>query len=166
MGIKLDVSVQTPLSDDDRDILAGISVMVLAIANRQDLVEQEVPPKPCLQQHPDRPGLYCVAPVGHDGDHLYDEYAADDAVPLDCGTVWSDASGSCVREPGHSGRHRYRPFNGLVNRGDVRHAPPEKVAASWDRSAFPCMSKVWGRWRRRLVGRRRAYSRRRLPVTR
>lgn len=40
MGIKLDVSVETPLSDDDRDILAGISVMVLAIANRQNLAEQ------------------------------------------------------------------------------------------------------------------------------
>ncbi len=40
MGIKLDISVETPLSDDDRDILAGISVMVLAIANRQNLVDQ------------------------------------------------------------------------------------------------------------------------------
>jgi len=40
MGIKLDISVETPLSDDDRDILAGISVMVLAIANRQNLVGQ------------------------------------------------------------------------------------------------------------------------------
>ena len=39
MGIRLDISAETPLSDDDRDILAGISVMVLAIANRQDLVE-------------------------------------------------------------------------------------------------------------------------------
>ena len=40
MGIKLDISVETPLSDDDRDILAGISVMILAIANRQNLVDQ------------------------------------------------------------------------------------------------------------------------------
>ena len=39
MGIKLDISVETPLSDDDRDILAGISVMVLAIANRQNLAD-------------------------------------------------------------------------------------------------------------------------------
>jgi len=37
MGIKLDIQVETPLSDDDRDILAGISVMVLAIANRQNI---------------------------------------------------------------------------------------------------------------------------------
>ena len=73
MGIKLDISAETPLSDDDRDILAGISVMVLAIANRQNLADQDVPPRPCSEQHPDRPDLYCVAPVGHDGDHMYDE---------------------------------------------------------------------------------------------
>ena len=40
MGIKLDVSVVTPLSEDDRDILAGLSEMILAIANRQNLAEQ------------------------------------------------------------------------------------------------------------------------------
>jgi hypothetical protein len=73
MGIKLDISVETPLSDDDRDILAGISVMVLAIANRQDLADQGIPPSPCGEEHPDRPGLRCMAAVGHDGDHLYDE---------------------------------------------------------------------------------------------
>ena len=40
MGIRLDISVETPLSEDDRDILAGLSVMMLAIANRQNLVDQ------------------------------------------------------------------------------------------------------------------------------
>jgi hypothetical protein len=35
--IRLKVEVETPLSDDDRDMLAGISVMVLAIANRQNI---------------------------------------------------------------------------------------------------------------------------------
>lgn len=40
MGIKLDVSVGTPLSDDGRDILVGTSVMVLTIANRQNLADQ------------------------------------------------------------------------------------------------------------------------------
>jgi hypothetical protein len=68
------------LSDDDRDILAGISVMVLAIANRQNLMDQ-----PHMQD---------------------DELEAME--PLPCGSVAPDASGSCVREPGHSGRHKYR----------------------------------------------------------
>ena len=37
--------------------------------------------------------------------------------PLTCGFLAPDASGSCVREPGHSGRHKYRPlgFEELVN---------------------------------------------------
>ena len=80
MGIKLDVSVETPLSDDDRDILAGISVMVLAIANRQNLADQDI----------DLP---------RDDDGPEQPY---------CGHVAPDASGSCVREPRHSGRHKYR----------------------------------------------------------
>ena len=73
MGIKIDISAETPLSDDDRDILAGLSVMILAIANRQNLADQDVPPRPCSLPNPDNPNLNCVAPVGHDGDHLYDE---------------------------------------------------------------------------------------------
>ena len=90
MGIKLDIQVETPLSDDDRDILAGISVMVLAIANRQNLVEQ-------AQQALDL------------------EDATEGMEPLCCGTVTPDASGRCVREVGHAGRHEFRPVNGMVN---------------------------------------------------
>ena len=80
MGIKLDVSVETPLSDDDRDILAGISVMVLAIANRQNLADQphmqdledeEGEPLPCGAQNRDDPKLFCVNEVGHGGRHKY-----------------------------------------------------------------------------------------------
>jgi hypothetical protein len=74
MGIKIDIGAETPLSDDDRDILAGLSVMILAIANRQNLADQEIDlPRPCCEQHPDRPDLRCVAAVGHDGDHPYYE---------------------------------------------------------------------------------------------
>ena len=81
MGIKLDISVETPLSDDDRDILAGISVMVLAIANRQNLVDQ------------------AEASAQEDEDELEPRY---------CGALAPDASSSCIREHGHSGRHKYR----------------------------------------------------------
>jgi len=75
MGIKLDISVETPLSPDDRDILAGISVMVLAIANRQDLADQphmqglEGEEEPCGSEHED--GRICVKEVGHVGRHRY-----------------------------------------------------------------------------------------------
>ena len=73
MGIKLDVSVDTPLSDDDRDILSGIAVTLLAIANRQDLAEQrQEKPEPCgsVQQGSDPP-TYCVKEVGHSGRHKF-----------------------------------------------------------------------------------------------
>ena len=72
MGIKLDISMETPLSDDDRDILAGISVMVLAIANRQNLADQP---------------------------HMQDGDEAEGMEPLYCHAVAPDANGSCVREP-------------------------------------------------------------------
>ena len=86
MGIKLDISVETPLSDDDRDILAGISVMVLAIANRQNLAEQP---------------------------HMQDE---EEGEPLPCGAADPrDTRRFCQREEGHTGRHTYRRINGLAN---------------------------------------------------
>ena len=90
MGIKLDISVETPLSDDDRDILAGISVMVLAIANRQNLAEQ------------------AQAALDYEDEH-------EGVEPLRCTTVTPDGSRSCVREVGHAGRHKFRPVNGMVN---------------------------------------------------
>ena len=75
MGIRLDISVETPLTPDDRDILAGISVMVLAIANRQDLENQVamegIPgeEEPCGSDSGD--GRICVKEVGHVGRHKY-----------------------------------------------------------------------------------------------
>jgi hypothetical protein len=89
MGIKLNIEVETPLSNDDRDILAGVSVMVLAIANRQDLADQ-----PHMQAQ----------------DELGD--------PMPCGSQSEDdPTRFCVGEAGHKGRHKYRPlgFAGLVN---------------------------------------------------
>jgi hypothetical protein len=75
MGITLDISVETPLSADDRDILAGISVMVLAIANRQDLADQphmqglEGEEEPCGSDS--EGGTICIKEVGHVGRHKY-----------------------------------------------------------------------------------------------
>lgn len=81
MGITLDLKVETPLDDDDRDILAGISVMVLAIAQRQNLADQphmqepeeeeEGDPLPCGRQSSDDSRLFCVNEVGHAGRHKY-----------------------------------------------------------------------------------------------
>ena len=83
MGVKLTIEAETPLSADDRDILAGISAFVYAVANRDDLAAQ-----PPVQDEEEQPY---------------------------CGSIATDASGSCIREVGHSGRHEYRPLNGSVN---------------------------------------------------
>ncbi len=79
--IKLSLDVETPLTEDDRDILAGISVMMLAIANRQNLAEQHLEqqdaeeeqgePMPCGSQSKDDPTLYCVKEVAHLGRHKF-----------------------------------------------------------------------------------------------
>ena len=91
MGIKLDITVETPLSDDDRDILAGISVMVLAIAiaNRQNLADQP---------------------------HMQEDDETEGMEPAACGSQNpDDPDRYCISEAGHSGRHEYRRINGLVN---------------------------------------------------
>ena len=88
MGIRLDISMETPLSEDDRDLLAGISVMVLAIANRQNLVDQ-----PHIQ--------------GEDEDMPTGGPRAPEEEP--CGSA--DAEGRCcINQIGHPGRHKYRPL--------------------------------------------------------
>ena len=89
MGIKLDISAETPLSDDGRDILAGISVMLLAIANRQNLADQP---------------------------QMREEDELEDMEPAPRGSLSKDEPARyCIREPGHTGRHKSRPMNGLVN---------------------------------------------------
>ena len=35
MGIRLSIEITSPLTPDDRDLLSGIAVMTLAIANRE-----------------------------------------------------------------------------------------------------------------------------------
>jgi hypothetical protein len=83
MGIRLTLDIVTPLSDDDRDILAGISVMVLAIANRQDLDAQQMAdddgPRPCGAL--DAKGRICVSEVGYEGRHTYRPYSLGTEVP-------------------------------------------------------------------------------------
>ena len=46
MGITLELKVESPLTDDDRDLLAGLSVMLVAVANRQNVEEQEPEEEP------------------------------------------------------------------------------------------------------------------------
>ena len=73
--IKINLEVETPMTEDDRDILAGVSVMLLAIANRHNLNEQQLEneevdePMPCGSL--DGKGGACVKDVAHAGRHKY-----------------------------------------------------------------------------------------------
>jgi hypothetical protein len=89
MGITLNLSVSTPLSEEEDQLLAGTAYWLMALANRNGQPAQP-------------PG---AGPL--------------DDEPDPCGAVDGsrEPASSCVREHGHSGRHKYRPlgFGGLVN---------------------------------------------------
>ena len=91
MGISLKIEITSPLTPDDRDLLSGIAVMTLAIANREmaenrfpdtfppdEEVEPVEEPQPCGSvEYITKPsgdhatGKYCVSPVGHRGRHRF-----------------------------------------------------------------------------------------------
>ena len=86
MGIKLGIEIISPLEPDDRDMLTGLSIMVMAIANHElakehypgvfpspeEIAEQQrqdaAGPMPCMVE---REGRYCISEVGHEGRHTY-----------------------------------------------------------------------------------------------
>ena len=90
MGIKLSIEITSPLEPEDRELLSGIAVMVLAIANHEmakaafpdafgDGEEEKVePPTPCgaLDSTGD---MICIGVVGHRGRHKFRPVAAVDA---------------------------------------------------------------------------------------
>ena len=86
MGIKLSFEITSPLGPDDKDLLTGVSIMTLAIANHE-LAKEHFPgvfPSPeeiAEQQRQDaeqtmpcmveREGRHCIGDVGHGGRHTY-----------------------------------------------------------------------------------------------
>lgn len=94
MPIELHVNITSPLTADDHELLSGVAVMVLAIANHE-LAKAKFPEA--------------------FGD---DEPAKEPFAPQPCG-MEDHAGSTCVNEAGHRGRHRFRPAvapdAGLVN---------------------------------------------------
>ena len=87
MGIELIVKITTPLDDDDHNLLSGVAVLVLAIANRE-LAKERFPetfpddeeagagdaneqPHPCGMPDRDGPRRTCVGAVAHVGRHRF-----------------------------------------------------------------------------------------------
>jgi hypothetical protein len=89
MGIKLSFEITSPLGPDDKDLLTGISIMTLAIANHE-LAKEHFPD---------------VFPDGEDVREEAREPMQEQALP--CASA--DGRGKyCVNEVGHRGRHRFR----------------------------------------------------------
>jgi len=93
MSIKLSIEITSPLGDDDRDLLSGIAVMTLAIANHEmaknafpdafgedDAAEATRPtPAPCAFLDARDPTRICIGDAGHRGRHRFRRLAAGDA---------------------------------------------------------------------------------------
>lgn len=91
MGIRLSIEMTSPLTPDDRDLLSGIAVMTLAIANRElaqqgfpetfppDEDEHALEAEPCAMINPASASEVCVSPVGHRGRHRFRRLPADTA---------------------------------------------------------------------------------------
>ena len=87
MGIRLSFEITSPLGPDDKDLLTGISIMTLAIANHE-----------LAKEH--FPGVF--------PDDEESTPAPDDGPePLPCGAT-NERDESCISEVGHRGRHRFR----------------------------------------------------------
>jgi len=93
MGIRLSIEITSPLGDDDRDLLSGIAVMTLAIANHEmaksrfpetfgddDEAEAAKPnqPAPCAFLDARDPTRICLGDAGHRGRHRFRTIAAAD----------------------------------------------------------------------------------------
>jgi hypothetical protein len=90
MGIELNVRISTPLTDEDNELLSGIAMMTMSVANGQaarfiieNLQEKADAQEQLVRQKVEEQALCFVK--GKDG------------------TV-------CVGTVGHGGRHRFRPF--------------------------------------------------------
>ena len=94
MGIELSIRITSPLEAEDRELLSGIAVMTLAIANHEM----------AKQAFPDT--------FGDDEDERAGT-ATHPAAVRPCGVVAQDGT-ICVSHMGHRGRHRFRD-SGLPN---------------------------------------------------
>jgi hypothetical protein len=81
MAIRLQIEVTSPLTTEDHELLSGVSVLLLSVANHtlaaerfpeafgDDEPEEPVAPAPCGME--DAAGGVCVGNVGHRGRHRF-----------------------------------------------------------------------------------------------
>ena len=112
MTVKLAIEITSPLTPDDHDLLTGISVLTLAIANRE-MAENRFPDTfpPDEDEETPPPEDDAAGPPKLCGDLEYTVRRGSQ--------VAETTGGICVSPVGHRGRHRYRrpdeTTNGLAN---------------------------------------------------
>lgn len=83
MAIRLQIEVTSPLTTEDHELLSGVSVLLLSVANHTLAAERF--PEAFGDDEPEKP-----------------------VAPAPCG-MEDEAGGVCVGNVGHRGRHRFRP---------------------------------------------------------
>lgn len=98
MTVKLAIEILSPLTPDDRDLLAGIAVMTLAIANRE-MAENRFPDT--------------FTPDEEETEETQEQPCGDLEYTVRPGSEVAEATGSiCISPVGHRGRHKYRDLRG------------------------------------------------------
>jgi len=100
MPIRLTIDVTGPLDPNDHELLSGVAVMVLAIANHELAKER----------FPETFGADAETAVG----------AAQEPTPVPCALIDPmDPARMCIGDAGHRGRHKFRrigsPLSSLAN---------------------------------------------------
>ena len=105
MGLKLSIEITSPMDERDHELLSGIAVMTLAIANHE-LAEQRFP-----EAFNEQAGENAVEELVKEG--LLEEATPPEPVRF-CGVLADPPNGDmiCVSEVGlsgvHKGRHKFR----------------------------------------------------------
>lgn len=100
MPVRLSIEIISPLQPEDRDLLTGLSIMTLAIANHE-----------LAKEH--FPGTFPSPEEMEEQQEEAAEQEASEEGPMPCMAVGrgNDTGKSCVNVVGHRGRHRFRFVN-------------------------------------------------------
>lgn len=82
MTVSLNISITSPLDEKDHELLAGLAMMTLAIANHEGAIKTSTEEA---------------------------EEEAEEAPPAPCGLKSEDGTMVCISKAGHRGRHAMRP---------------------------------------------------------
>lgn len=74
MPITLTITIESPISEEDRDLLNGVATFTLAVAAHESAkggTEEETDEARCGLLNPADPSQFCVGVSGHRGRHRF-----------------------------------------------------------------------------------------------